>query len=147
MTTVDLYVFVATCFYFQDQLRNQIDVVDQERNRVKRLRKERDIHEASALGARTKERNLERELEQDKAVREMEVGNLKDMLEHEIALKRNLEEVLSARNSEFETVSQELQYFKDDRKITMAINKVKISGPIILVACYPSPIRLNVNTR
>lgn len=138
---------MATCFYLQDQLRNQIDVVDQERNRVKRLRKERDIHEASALGARTKERNLERELEQDKAVREMEVGNLKDMLEHEIALKRNLEEVLSARNSEFETVSQELQYFKDDRKITMAINKVKISGPIILVACYPSPIRLNVNTR
>jgi HPt (histidine-containing phosphotransfer) domain-containing protein len=147
MTTVDVYVLVATCFYFQDQLRNQIDVVDQERNRVKRLRKERDIHEASALGARTKERNLERELEQDKAVREMEVGNLKDMLEHEIALKRNLEEVLSARNSEFETVSQELQYFKDDRKITIAINKVKISGPIILVACYSSPIRLNVNTR
>ena len=112
--------------YVQEQLRNQIGVVDQERNRVKRLRKERDIHEASALGARTRERNLERELEKEKATREMEVGNLKDLLEHEIALKRNLEEVLSSRNTEFETVSRELQYLKDDRK-TMAINKVKMA--------------------
>ena len=107
---------MATDFYYQEQLRNQIDVVDQERSRVKRLRKERDIHEASALGARTKERNLERELKKEQAAREMEVGNLKDMLEHETALKRNLEEVLSAKNSEFETVSQELQFLKDDRR-------------------------------
>lgn len=107
---------MATDFYYQEQLRNQIDVVDQERSRVKRLRKERDIHEASALGARTKERNLERELKKEQAARGMEVGNLKDMLEHETALKRNLEEVLSAKNSEFETVSQELQFLKDDRR-------------------------------
>lgn len=100
-------------------MRNQIDVVDQERNRVKRLRRERDIHEASVLGARTKERNLERELEKEKAAREMEVGNLKDMLAHENALKRDLEEVLSARNSEFESVRQELQCLKNDRKTTM----------------------------
>jgi hypothetical protein len=114
-------------FHVQEQLRNQIDVVDQERNRVKRLRKERDIHEASALGAKTKERNLEWELENEKAAREMEVGNLKDLLDHEVALKRNLEDVLRARNTEFEAVSRELQYSKDDR---MAINRVNIENPI-----------------
>ena len=68
------------------------------------------------MGARTKERNLERELKKEQAARQMEVGNLKDMLEHEIGLKRNLEEVLSARNSQFETVSQELQFLKDDQR-------------------------------
>ena len=99
-------------------------MVDQERKRAKRLRKERDIHEASALGAQTKERNLERELEKEKAAREMEVGNLKDMLEHEVALRRNLEEVLNSRNFEFETVSQELQCLKNDRNMDIAINKV-----------------------
>lgn len=70
------------------------------------------------MGARTKERNLERDLEKEKAAREMEVGNLKDLLEHECALKRNLEEILSARNSELEILSQELQCLKDDRKMT-----------------------------
>lgn len=88
------------------------------------MRKERDIHEASAYGARTKERNLERELEKEKAAREMEVENLKDMLEHEISLKKNLEDVLNSRNLDFKTVSQELQYLKDERNLTTAINKV-----------------------
>ena len=118
---------MATDFYYQEQLRNQIDVVDQERSRVKRLRKERDIHEASALGARTKERNLERELKKEQAAREMEVGNLKDMLEHETALKRNLEEVLRAKNSEFETVSQELQFLKDDRR-TIKVKNISLEA-------------------
>ena len=77
------------------------------------------------MGARTKERNLERELKKEQAARQMEVGNLKDMLEHEIALKRNLEEVLSARNSQFETVSQELQFLKDDQR-SIRVKRKKI---------------------
>ena len=90
---------------------------------MKRLRKERDIHEASVLGARTNERNLEKELEKEKAAREIEVRNLEDKLEHEIALNRNLEDVLSTRNSEFETVCQELRYLKDDRKLAKDARK------------------------
>ncbi|XP_046846302.1 A-kinase anchor protein 9-like [Xenia sp. Carnegie-2017] len=102
----------------QEQLQNQVEVVDQERNRVKRLRKERDIHEASALGARTKERSLELELEKEKAAREMEVNTVKDMLDNEIALKRNLEELLNSRTVELSRLSEELRYLKEDRKET-----------------------------
>lgn len=88
---------------------------------MKRLRKERDIHEASALGARTKERSLELELEKEKAAREMEVNTVKDMLENEIALKRNLEELLNSRTVELSRLSEELRYLKEDRKVSTVI--------------------------
>ena len=90
-------------------------MVDQERTRAKRLRKERDLHEATALGARNKENELERELEIEKAAHKLEVKNLKDVIERKISEKEELEETINHRNAEFEVLCKELQRMKDDK--------------------------------
>lgn len=94
-------------------MQNQIEVVDQERIRAKRLRKERDIHEATAMGARDKERKLETELQRERTAREREIATLKDVLEREVAQKRNLQETINKRNTEFDVLYEELQRLKD----------------------------------
>lgn len=107
-------------------MQNQIEVVDEERSRAKRLRKERDIHEATALGARSKERKLLKEMERERNSREREIETLKDALEKEILVKKNLEETMQQRNTEFEVLCKELQRLKDDRKSGSPQIKVRL---------------------